>query len=42
MNDKLRQQFEEQLTYLPDINQQAMRSFDWATELISIGHGYGS
>lgn len=41
MNDKLRQQFEEQLTYLPDINQQAMRSFDWATELISIGHGYG-
>jgi hypothetical protein len=41
MNDKLRQQFDEQLTYLPEINQAAMRSFDWATELISIGHGYG-
>lgn len=41
MNEKLKQQFEEQLTYLPDINQQALKSFDWATELISIGHGYG-
>jgi hypothetical protein len=41
MNDKLRQQFNDQLTYLPEINQRALQSFDWATELIAIGHGYG-
>lgn len=41
MNDKLRQQFEDQLTYLPAINQQALRSFDWATELVAIGKNYG-
>lgn len=41
MNEKLRQQFEDQLTYLPAINQQALRSFDWATELVAIGKNYG-
>lgn len=41
MNEKIRQQFENQLTYLPTINQQALRSFDWATELIAIGKNYG-
>jgi hypothetical protein len=41
MNDNLRKTFEEQLTYLPAINQQALRSFDWATELIGIGKQYG-
>ncbi len=41
MNDKLRQSFEEQLVYLPEINQQALKSFDWATELLSIGKNYG-
>ncbi|HQV64667.1 MAG TPA: hypothetical protein PKZ56_00290 [Candidatus Paceibacterota bacterium] len=41
MNEKLKQQFEEQLIYLPDINQQALKSFDWATQLLSIGHQYG-
>jgi len=41
MNEKLKQQFEEQLVYLPDINQQALKSFDWATQLLSIGHQYG-
>ena len=41
MNEKLRQTFEEQLTYLPSINQQALRSFDWATELVGIGKQYG-
>lgn len=41
MNEKLRQTFEEQLTYLPAINQQALRSFDWATELVGIGKQYG-
>lgn len=41
MNDKLRKSFEEQLVYLPEINQQALKSFDWATELLSIGKNYG-
>lgn len=41
MNERLKQQFEEQLTYLPAINQQALRSFDWATELVAIGKNYG-
>lgn len=41
MNEALKQQFEEQLTYLPAVNQQALRSFDWATQLLSIGHQYG-
>lgn len=41
MNEKLRQQFEDQLIYLPAINQEALRSFDWATELIAIGKNYG-
>jgi hypothetical protein len=41
MNDKLRQSFEEQLVYLPEINQQALKSFDWATELLAIGKNYG-
>lgn len=41
MNDKLRQSFEEQLVYLPEINQRALKSFDWATELLSIGKNYG-
>lgn len=41
MNEKIRQQFEEQLVYLPEINQRALRSFDWATELVSIGKTYG-
>ncbi len=41
MNEKLRQSFEEQLVYLPEINQQALKSFDWATELLSIGKNYG-
>ncbi len=41
MNEKLRQTYEEQLRYLPDINQQALKSFDWATELLAIGKGYG-
>lgn len=41
MNDKLRQQFEDQLTYLPTINQEALKAFDWASELIGIGKNYG-
>ena len=41
MNENLRQSFEEQLVYLPEINQQALKSFDWATELLSIGKNYG-
>lgn len=41
MNEKLRQQFEEELVYLPEINQQALKSFDWATELLAIGKNYG-
>ena len=41
MNEKLQQTFEEQLTYLPSINQQALQSFDWATELVGIGKQYG-
>lgn len=41
MNENLKKTFEEQLTYLPAINQQALRSFDWATELIGIGKQYG-
>ncbi len=41
MNEKLKQQFEEQLAYLPTINQEALKSFDWASELIGIGKNYG-
>lgn len=41
MNEKIRQQFEEQLAYLPEINQRALKSFDWATELVAIGKTYG-
>lgn len=41
MNSKLQQQFEEQLQYLPEINQQALRSFNWAEELIAIGKKHG-
>ncbi len=41
MNDTLRKTFEEQLTYLPAVNQQALRSFDWATELVGIGKQFG-
>lgn len=41
MNEKIRQQFEEQLAYLPTINQEALKAFDWATELIGIGKNYG-
>lgn len=41
MNEKLRQSFEEQLVYLPEINQRALKSFDWATELLSIGKNFG-
>ncbi len=41
MNEKLRQQFEGELVYLPEINQQALKSFDWATELLAIGKNYG-
>jgi hypothetical protein len=41
MNDKLKQQFEEQLAYLPDITQQALKSFDWATGILSIGKKHG-
>lgn len=41
MNETLRQSFEEQLVYLPEINQQALKSFDWATELLAIGKNSG-
>ncbi len=41
MNKKIRQQFEEQLAYLPTINQEALKAFDWATELVGIGKNYG-
>jgi hypothetical protein len=41
MNDALREQFEEQLAYLPEINQRALKAFDWAEKLLGIGHKYG-
>lgn len=41
MNEKLRKDLDEQLAYLAPINQQAIQSFDWATELVAIGKQYG-
>lgn len=41
MNENFQKTFEEQLAYLPEVNQRALRSFDWATELIAIGKQHG-
>ena len=41
MDDTLKQALEEQLAYLEPINQQAIQSFDWATEVVVIGRKFG-
>lgn len=41
MNENFQKTFEEQLAYLPEVNQRALRSFDWTTELIAIGKQHG-
>ncbi len=40
-NEKFRSTLAEQMTYLPEITQKALKSFDWATQLLSIGKEYG-
>jgi hypothetical protein len=41
MNENFQKTFEEQLAYLPEVNQRALRSFDWATKILDIGKTHG-
>lgn len=37
----MREQFEEYIQYLPEVNQHALRSFDWATVILNVGKKNG-